>query len=73
LDYHKNMDSYTKAKKKLFQYVLENKKETKYGSFPADDRIGREWFDEMAFDKKINFSIHGSSMLRAENIVEKAT
>jgi len=67
------MDSYTKAKKKLFQYVLENKKETKYGSFPADDRIGREWFDEMAFDKKINFSIHGSSMLRAENIVEKAT
>lgn len=71
LDYHKNMDSYTKAKKKLFQYVLENKKETKYGSFPADDRIGREWFDEMAFDKKINFSIQGSSMLKAENVVEK--
>jgi hypothetical protein len=67
------MDEYIKVKKKLFQYVLENKKETKYATFPADDKIGKGWFDEMAFDKKITFSIHGSSMLRAEKIVEKAT
>jgi hypothetical protein len=67
------MDEYIKVKKKLFKYVLENKRETKFGTFPADDKVGRAWFDEMAFDKKITFSIHGSSMLRAENIVEKAT
>ncbi len=70
LDYHKNMDEYIKAKKKVFKYVLRNKKETKYGTFPADDKIGRERFDEIAFDKKINFSIQNSSMLKAENIVE---
>ena len=73
LDYHKNMEEYIKAKKKLFQYILENKKEIKYATFPADDKIGRERFDEMAFDKKINFSVQGSSMLKAENVVEKVT
>ena len=70
LDYHKNMDEYAKAKKKLFKYVLRNKKETKYGTFPADDKVGRERFDEIAFDKKINFSIQNSSMLKADNIKE---
>ena len=70
LDYHKTMHEYAKVKKKLFQYVLRNKKETKYASFPADDKIGKERFNEMAFDKKINFSIQNSSMLKAENIIE---
>jgi hypothetical protein len=64
------MDEYTKAKKRLFKYVLRNKKETKYGTFPADDKVGRERFDEIAFDKKINFSIQNSSMLKADNIIE---
>jgi hypothetical protein len=64
------MHEYAKVKKKLFQYVLKNKKETKYASFPADDKIGKERFNEMAFDKKINFSIQNSSMLKAENVVE---
>jgi len=70
LDYHKDMDDYARAKKKLFKYVLRNKKETKYATFPADDKVGRERFEEMAFDKKINFSIQNSSMLKAENIIE---
>ena len=73
LDYHKTMHEYAKVKKKLFQYVLRNKKETKYATFPADDKIGRERFDEMAFDKKINFSMQNSSMLKAENIKEWAS
>jgi hypothetical protein len=64
------MDDYARAKKKLFKYVLRNKKETKYATFPADDKVGRERFEEMAFDKKINFSIQNSSMLKAENIIE---
>ncbi len=70
LDYHQNMHEYAKAKKKLFKYVLHNHKDTKYATFPADDKIGKEWFDEMAFDRKITFSIQNSSMLKAENIVE---
>jgi len=73
LDYHKTMHEYTKSKKKLFKYVLQNLKETKYASFPADDKIGRERFDEMAFDKKINFSIQNSSILKANNIEESNT
>lgn len=70
LDYHKDMTNYAKAKKNLFKYVLKNQKDTKYGSFPMDDKIGREWFDELAFDKKISFSIQGNSILKAENIIE---
>lgn len=70
LDYHKNMHEYAKAKQLLFKYVLHNKKDTKYATFPADDKIWKEWFNEMAFDKKITFSMQNSSMLRAENIVE---
>jgi hypothetical protein len=64
------MHEYAKVKKKLFKYVLHNKKETKYATFPADDKIGRERFDEMAFDKKISFSMQNSSMLKAENVIE---
>ncbi len=73
LDYHKTMHEYINSKKKLFKYVLQNLKETKYASFPADDKIGRERFDEMAFDKKINFSIQNSSILKANNIEESNT
>jgi UDP-N-acetylmuramyl tripeptide synthase len=53
LDYHGTMDNYTKAKKKLFDYVLKNTKQNKYASFPLDDKVGRQWFDEMPFDKKV--------------------
>jgi len=57
LDYHGTMDEYTKAKKKLFDYVISNKKQNKYASFPMDDKIGRQRFDDMPFDKKIGWSI----------------
>ncbi len=73
LDYHKNLHEYAKAKKKLFEYVLKNQKETKYATLPADDKVGRERFDELAFDKKISFSIQNSSMLKADNIKETPT
>ena len=71
LDYHGTMESYITAKKKLFDYILGSKKQHKYATFPADDKIGRQRFDEMPFDKKISFSISGSSSLKAENIVER--
>jgi hypothetical protein len=33
------MHEYAKVKKKLFKYVLHNDKETKYATFPADDKL----------------------------------
>jgi UDP-N-acetylmuramoyl-L-alanyl-D-glutamate--2,6-diaminopimelate ligase len=71
LDYHGTMDEYIKAKRKLFDYVIQNTKKNKYASLPMDDKVGRQRFDEMPFDKKIGRSIQWSSSLKAENIVEK--
>lgn len=70
LDYHGTMDNYALAKKKLFQYVLKNKKANKYAVFPKDDVYGRAWFDDMPFDKKISYGIYSSAMLKAENVIE---
>jgi UDP-N-acetylmuramyl-tripeptide synthetase len=68
LDFHGTMERYTKAKEKLFRYVIENKKQNKYAAFNADDKIGRKRYDDMPFDKKLNFSVVASSNLKAENI-----
>ncbi len=68
LDYHKTMENYAKAKKKLFKYILQNNKEHKYAVLPIDDPYGKKRFEELAFDKKISYSIYGSSFLKAENI-----
>lgn len=71
LDYHGTMENYALAKKKLFQYVLKNKKTNKYAVFPKDDQYGRAWFDDMPFDKKISFGIYSSAMLKAESVREE--
>lgn len=70
LDYHGDMDHYAEAKRKLFKYVLQNGKENKYAAFCTDDSYGKKWFEEMAFDKKISFSINNSSVLKATLIDE---
>lgn len=70
LDYHKTMDNYAEAKKKLFKYVLANWKERKYAAFCADDRIGKKWFEEMAFDQKISYGIYNSAVIKATKIEE---
>lgn len=62
------MERYVKAKEKLFTYVLENKKQNKYASFPADDKVGRKRYEDMPFDKKLSYSVIASSNLKAENI-----
>lgn len=71
LDYHGTMENYAASKKKLFQYVLKNKKTNKYAVFPKDDQYGRAWFDDMPFDKKISFGIYSSAMLKAESVREE--
>ncbi len=73
LDFHGTFERYTKAKEKLFRYVLENKKQNKYAAFPADDKIGRQRFEDMPFDKKLSYSIIASSSLKAENIITSTT
>lgn len=68
LDYHKTLENYANTKKKLFQSVLKNKKPIKYAVFPKDDEKGRQWEDEMSFDKSLSYSLAASSSLKAENI-----
>jgi len=70
LDYHKTMENYAQAKKKLFKYVLANWKDKKYASFCSDDKICKKWFEEMAFDQKISYSIHNSAVIKATKIEE---
>jgi len=73
LDFHGTFDRYAKAKEKLFRYVLDNKKQNKYAAFPADDKYGRQRYEDMPFDKKLNYSIVASSSLKAENIQTSVT
>ena len=70
LDYHKNMENYAQAKKKLFKYVLNNWKDKKFASFCVDDKYGKKWFEESAFDQKVSYSIHNSAVIKATKIEE---
>ena len=70
LDYHKTMDNYARAKKKLFKYVLANWKDKKYAAFCTDDKIGKKRFEEMAFDQKVSYSIYNSAVIKATKIEE---
>ena len=70
LDYHKTMDAYAEAKKKLFKYVLTNGKDRKFAAFCVDDKVGKKWFEELAFDQKISYSIYNSSVIKATKIEE---
>jgi UDP-N-acetylmuramyl tripeptide synthase len=70
LDYHKTMENYAQAKKKLFKYVLANGKDKKYAAFCTDDRTGKKRFEEMAFDQKISYSIYNSAVIKATKIEE---
>ena len=70
LDYHGTMENYAESKKKLFKWVLNNKKQNKFWIFPSDDSYGRKWFEEMPFDKKINYALQASAILKATQIIE---
>ncbi|MDD3868791.1 MAG: UDP-N-acetylmuramoyl-L-alanyl-D-glutamate--2,6-diaminopimelate ligase [Candidatus Absconditabacteria bacterium] len=70
IDYHGSMNNYVETKKQLFKYVLANGKENKYAAFSVDDRYGKKRFEEMAFDKKVSFSLQSSAILKATRIEE---
>jgi UDP-N-acetylmuramoyl-L-alanyl-D-glutamate--2,6-diaminopimelate ligase len=73
LDYHKTMDNYANAKKKLFSYVLKNHKDSAFAVFPKDDSYGRQWAESMTFDKKITYGVYSSATLKAVDVQEKVT
>ncbi len=73
LDYHNTMEEYAAAKKMLFDYVINNWKNNKYGVFPVDDAYGKRRFEELSFDKKLSYSINASSFLKADKIDESKT
>lgn len=68
MDYHKNMEEYAKTKKKLFQNVQNNPKPNKMAILPKDDKIGREWADELGLEKTMTFGIVSGATLKADNI-----
>ena len=68
LDYHKSMEEYAKTKKKLFQNVATNSKPNKMAILPKDDKIGREWADELGIEKTMTFGIVSGATLKAEAI-----
>ena len=59
---------YSNSKKEIFKNVLRNTKSNKFAVLPKDDKLGRKWFDEMPFDKKISYSANSSAVLKAENV-----
>jgi UDP-N-acetylmuramoyl-L-alanyl-D-glutamate--2,6-diaminopimelate ligase len=59
---------YSNYKKEVFKNVLRYNKTNKFAVLPKDDKLGRERFDEMPFDKKISYSSNSSAVLKAENI-----
>lgn len=69
LDYHKSMEEYAKTKKKLFTNIINNKKPNKMAVLPKDDKIGKEWADELWLEKTITFWIISGASLKAESIV----
>jgi len=72
LDYHKTMDNYAETKKRLFKWVLANSKPTKFAVLPKDNDYGRKWFDELPFDKSIDYGIYTNAWLKWDNIHESA-
>ena len=69
LDYHKSMEEYAKSKKKLFTNIINNKKPNKMAVLPKDDKIGKEWADELWLEKTITFWIISGASLKAESII----
>lgn len=69
LDYHKTMEDYANVKKKLFTSILNNPKPNKLAILPKDDKFGRQWIDELGFDRMMTYSIVWSGTLKAENII----
>jgi len=63
-----NFHHYSKTHKEVFLNILRNKKLNKIAILPKDDKAGRQWFDELPFDKKTNYSSTSSAILKAYNV-----
>ncbi len=68
LDYHHTMEEYANVKKQLFTWILNNPKPNKLAILPKDDKFGRQWIEDLGFDRMMTYGIAGSWSLKAENI-----
>ncbi len=70
LDYHKTFLDYVKTKKKLFQWVINNKKWLGIWILNVDDSSWKEFLDELAFKVWISYWIYSTAQFKWENIQE---
>lgn len=71
LDYHKTLESYAETKKQLFMNIIRNIKPKKFAVLPKDSEFWRKWWEDMFFDKMIDYWIVLNSSVKWESIVEK--
>ncbi len=70
LDYHKNLIEYANTKKKLFQWVIENKNWLGIGILNKDDEFWKEWLEELPLKVALSYWIYSTAQFKAENIKE---
>ena len=68
LDYHKTLFDYANTKKKLFQWVMKNKKWLGIAVLNKDDEFWKTWENELVFKKVITYALYSSAELKWENI-----
>lgn len=73
LDYHKTMENYVAAKKKLFEMVVHNNKNNKLAVLPKDDIYGRAWAEDIVVDRMLTYGQQSSAGLRATQVKEHLT
>lgn len=74
LDYHKTMENYAHAKKKLFQLVEQNiNAEHTIAVLPQDDAIGRQRTEQIHVDRLVDYGMVTPASLSAHTIYEELT
>ncbi len=69
LDYHRDMETYFQAKRRLFFEVLrQSKKEKKLSVVNVDDLYGRRLFEELGCEEKVSFGFSPNAQFRATEI-----
>ncbi len=68
LDYHETFENYLETKKKFFKSILINSKEEKLAVLPKDDKTWRVWYEEIWFDRSVDFWIITNAWIKAEDI-----
>lgn len=68
LDYHWSFENYVDTKKKLFTWILKNTKDEKLAVLPKDDKNWRNWYEEIWFDRAVDYSILTNAAIKWDQI-----